>query len=73
MIAVNVGSKNCPTPQTLLSKEPHYHKHVTESETQNTVFVYFCALKSLTIDLLMGLFCLKIVLTHKRLFNKRVQ
>lgn len=51
MIAVKVGSKNCPTPQTLLSKEQHYHKHVTESETQNTVFVYFCALKSLTIDL----------------------
>lgn len=54
MIAVNVGSKNCPTPQTLMSQEKHYHKHVTESETQNTVFVYFCALKSLTIDLYLN-------------------
>lgn len=51
MIAVNVGSKNCPTPQTLMSQEKHYHKHVTESETQNTVFVYFCALKRLTTGL----------------------
>lgn len=34
MIAVNVGSKKCPTPPTLLSKEQHYHNHVTESETQ---------------------------------------
>lgn len=51
MIAVNVGSKKCPTPQTLLSKEQHYHKHVTGSETQNKVFVYFCALRSLNIDL----------------------
>lgn len=41
MIAVKVGSKNRPTPQTLLSKEPHYHKHVTESETQNTVLCTF--------------------------------
>lgn len=73
MIAVNVGSKNCPTPQTLMSQEKHYHKHVTESETQNTVFVYFCASKRLTTDLQMGLFSLKIVLTHIRLFNKRVQ
>lgn len=51
MIALNVSYKTFPTAQTLLSKEQHFHKHGTESGTQNTVFMYFYASKSLTLDL----------------------